>query len=312
VSSGIDVPKHFSVTQKGSDTFLLKERYKYPILRQIVMEFSAEVREGKSAFYGRGACLAIPVSDLRDRRLIIRHYSHGGLWGKLAGDILWGHNRPLNELVNTEKALKQGVDTAEVVALRFKNFFGPLCRADIFTMEIADAEDLIAFLTGHTAEEVLPQKKLLIGHIAKAVRKMHDTGIYHADLHLKNILVKLTDIPKVYIIDLDKSEFNTNGADRGLPTGQRMDNILRLDRSVEKFNRWRPDLKLIAKTDRLRFLREYTTASIANEGPDTFKNDWKDLARRYTNRYAAHRLWWGLLRTVGLSIYGFDKRPGQQ
>lgn len=273
------------------------------------MEFSAEVREDKSAFYGRGACLAIPVSDLKDRRLIVRHYTHGGLWGKLSGDILWGRNRPLNELVNTEKALEQGVDTAEVVALRFKNFFGPFCRADIFTLEISDAEDLIAFLAGHTAEEILSQKRRLIGHIAKAVRKIHDAGIYHADLHLKNILVKLTDVPKIYIIDLDKSKFRTNGADGGLPTGQRMDNMLRLNRSVEKFNRWKPDLKLITKTDRLRFLREYATAGIADEGTAAFKNDWKDLARRYTSSYAAHRLWWGLLRTVGLGIYGFDKRP---
>lgn len=312
MSSRIDVPKHFSVIQKGSDTFLLKEEYKYPMLRQIIMEFSTEAVEGKSAFYGRGACLAIPVNDLKDRRLIIRHYSHGGLWGKLAGDVLWGHNRPLNELVNAEKALEQGVNTVEVVALRFRNFLGTLCRADIFTLEITDAEDLLVFLTNHTAEEIFSQKRQLIRNIAQAVKKMHDAGIYHADLHLKNILVKRAAPQKVYIIDLDKSDC-IDGADGGLSIEQRMSNIMRLDRSVEKFVRWRPDPKLITKTDRLRFLKEYTSVCTDGDNADTFENEWKALARRYAGRHAVHRLWWRLLQAVGLSVlYDFEKRHRQQ
>lgn len=301
VSSGVDVPKHFSVTHKGSDTFFLKEKYKYPILRQIIMEFSSEVKEGKYAFYGRGAYMAIPVSDLRDRRLIVRHYSHGGLWGKLAGDVLWGRNRPLRELVNTEKALERGVDTAEVVALRFRKYFGPLYRADIFTLEISDAEDLIVFLSNRPAEEIFTQKRELVRHIAKAVRKMHDAGMYHADLHLKNILVKTDNTLKVYIIDLDKSELYADVSIGGLSVERRMDNILRLDRSVEKFKEWRPDLKLITRADRLRFLREYMREYAAGEG-----GDWKALARKYATHHATHRLWWRLLGVVGLGIYDFE------
>ncbi|MFQ5862490.1 MAG: lipopolysaccharide kinase InaA family protein [Candidatus Brocadiales bacterium] len=296
------MPKHFSVTQKGSDTFFLKEKYKYPILRQIIMEFSSEVKEGQSAFHGRGAYMAIPVSALKDRRLIVRHYSHGGLWGKLVGDILLGHNRPLRELVNTEKAQERGVDTAEVVALRFRKYFGPLCKGDIFTLEISDAQDLIVFLTNCPAEEILLQKRELIRHVAQAVRRMHDAGVYHADLHLKNILVKRGDTLKVYIIDLDKSELYANRANGGLSIERRMNNILRLDRSVEKFKEWRPDLRLITSADRLRFLREYAVGG---------GEDWKTLARRYATHHAAHRLWWRFLGAVGLGIYDFERRQRQ-
>ncbi len=304
MSTDLNVPKQFSVTQKGSDTFFLKEKYKYPVLTQIIMDFSAEVREEQSAFHGRGAYLAIPVSELKDRRLIVRHYSHGGLWGRLADDILCGHNRPLNELVNAEKATERGMDTAEVVALRFRNLLGPLCRADIFTLEISGAEDLIVYLCNRTAVEICSQKRVLIRHIAQAVRRMHDAGVYHADLHLKNILVKRDGTPKVYIIDLDKSKLCTDG---GLTIDQRMDNILRLGRSVEKFSEWRPDLKPISRTDQLRFLMEYVGAGTLGEA-----NDWKTLARKYTTHYAAHKLWWRLLRAVGLGMYSFERQQRQK
>ena len=63
---------------------------------------------------------------------------------------------------------------------------------------------------------------------------MHDAGIYHADLHLKNILLKqdASGAFSAYIIDLDKSFV----VDK-LTVEQRMKNLLRLNRSIDKI-RW--------------------------------------------------------------------------
>lgn len=308
MSNGIDAPKHFSVTQNGNDMYLLNERYKYPLMRQTIMESPAEVRAGgENVFYGRGTHLVLPVSDLKDRRLVIRHYRHGGLWGRLVGDVLWGHGRPLKELVVAEGALERDIDTAEVVALRFRRLFGPLCRADIFTLEISGADDLIAFLCKLPASEILSQKKELIKCVVRAVKRLHDSGILHADLHLKNILLKKNEINKVYIIDLDKSELCPNATGAGLLIDQRMGNILRLDRSVEKFMAWRPDLRLITRADRLRFLKLY----LEEPGSREVRN-WKAVARRYATHHRAHRFWWKLLKRAGLGIYDFERHQTQQ
>lgn len=303
---GIDVPEGFSITQKGRYAFLTKKRYEHALSGQTLMDSSAGIpAEGQDVFHGRETTRAIPVPTLGGKRLIKRHYRHGGLWGMFARDILWGCNRPLNELATSEKASEQGVETAEVVALRFENVFGPLFRADIFTFEISDTEDLIVFLSSHSVEQITARKKVLINRIAQSVRKMHDAGIYHADLHLKNILVKMDDPPGVYIIDLDKSDFCANAAGGGLPPGRRMDNLLRLDRSLVKLQTQTliPALRCITMTDRLRFLREYLKECHLNNA-----SDWKSLLRHHATHHSGHRLWWGILRAAGMSIYGFKTK----
>ncbi len=248
--------------------------------------------------------MAIPVGTLEGKRLIKRHCRHGGLWGMLARDVLWGYKRPLNELAISQNAVARGVKTAEIVALRFENLLGPLYRADIFTLEITDTEDLIAFLSNHTAEQITSRKNAIIRNIAQTVRKMHDSGIYHADLHLKNILVGMDNPPRVYIIDLDKSQLRCDATTGSLSLKQRMVNLLRLDRSLVKLQTVlkRPGLKHITRRDRLRFLREYLRARPLKGG------DWKNLARRHATRHSGHRLWWKILRAAGINIYDFETR----
>ena len=60
---------------------------------------------------------------------------------------------------------------------------------------------------------------------------MHQAGIYHADLHLKNFLVEEKK-EIVYLIDFDKSTSSPR-----LHPSQRMKNLKRLDRSAEKLKR---------------------------------------------------------------------------
>ena len=66
--------------------------------------------------------------------------------------------------------------------------------------------------------------------VSSLLRKMHHAGIYHADLNLKNILVKkIGDTMEGYIIDLDRARYQPL-----LKYSQRVDNLLRLYRSLEK------------------------------------------------------------------------------
>jgi tRNA A-37 threonylcarbamoyl transferase component Bud32 len=80
---------------------------------------------------------------------------------------------------------------------------------------------------------------------------MHSEGIYHSDLHIKNILIKQKDSakPQIYIIDFDKTDIKDT-----LTPKQKAKNLLRFNRSIEKYR-----LKggTITRTDQLRFLKEY-------------------------------------------------------
>lgn len=181
----------------------------------------------------------LDTSDMLSRddvieRLIIRDYKHGGLLGKLFGSVFCNGNRPLHELYLNEVAFQKGVPCAEVIAITKKKVWGIFYQATFISKEISGADDLIQFLQKSSLEYLQRTKKSIMSALVRSIRKMHDAGIYHADLHLKNILVKKDSNGgfQVYIIDLDKSVIFDK-----LDVDQRIKNLLRLDRSFEKL-RW--------------------------------------------------------------------------
>jgi serine/threonine protein kinase len=81
---------------------------------------------------------------------------------------------------------------------------------------------------------------------------MHSKGIYHSDLHLKNILISYKDstsAKKIYIIDFDKAILKATLSPR-----EKINNLLRFNRSLEKY---KLQGGLINRTDQCRLLKEY-------------------------------------------------------
>jgi hypothetical protein len=250
---------------------------------------------------GRGEYPCLPVEG--GGRVIVRRVRHGGLWGKVMGDVLWGADRPIRELINSNKCLERGVPTAEILGLRLELALGgfvplfrvalPLLRAEVFLRELTGAVDLVRLLD--TTGGFQPQKRGIIWAVAESVKAMHEGGLYHNDLHLKNILIAQSspgEPLRAYIIDLDKSRLY-NGA---LPLSQRIKNLIRLDRSVEKFMASRGCFGLITQRDKLRFLRDYA-------GGGQSGMDWKGLARGSYARHTLHRWWWKVLALAGVDAY---------
>jgi serine/threonine protein kinase len=166
-----------------------------------------------------------------------------------------------------------------------KNIIGPLYKYKLVSKEVTDTIDLMELLRHSDKDSLLARKRQIISKVAKAVKEMHDAGIYHADLHLKNILVQSGEdgTINVYIIDLDKSrQFEE------IDLNKRRKNILRLDRSLEKFNRNASDRKdlLVTNTDKMRFLREYIRTD--SESRETLKS----YLRTYLTTHKLHRFWW--------------------
>ena len=240
---------------------------------------------------------------------IIRRVRHGGLWGKVTGDLLWGIGRPVRELINANNALERGVPTAEILGIRLEAagplLTGPFYRAEVFSRELPETIDLLELLKSlESTLDVQQHKGEIIRAVALSVRAMHEAGLYHNDLHLKNILITKSTSGgqfKAYIIDLDKSSLHES-----LSLNQRIKNLLRLDRSVEKFMTvgayCDTPLRPITQRDKLRFLRDYAGGS----------HTWKEMARGWQghSRYPGHtfhRWWWRVLGVMGIDPYGLRR-----
>ncbi|NUN50486.1 MAG: hypothetical protein HUU15_16860 [Candidatus Brocadiae bacterium] len=158
---------------------------------------------------GRGGIRELPGG------LILRRCRRGGALGAWLGDRHLSPRRAMEEMTVSERLLRDGVGVAEVVGVRAEKH-GLAWRLDVVTRKIEDATPL---------RDLLPRAP--VAAVARAVRRMHDAGLRHADLNLQNILV--TRAGDVRIIDLAGSRVL-----RPLPESARLDNLARLYRSLVK------------------------------------------------------------------------------
>ncbi|HHT9124430.1 MAG TPA: lipopolysaccharide kinase InaA family protein [Candidatus Brocadiia bacterium] len=319
----------FSTIKQGETTFYVKNNYKDILLNLDIDSLRKEALEKGSIRSGREPHAVIHIPELADERIIIKHSRHGGLFGYIAGDMYCKRNRFMNELIATETAIERGVNTAEVIAVIKHKIFGTFYRYDVLSKEIPDSLDLVEFLTNplqrfvgaYCNTPLHPERKKIIETIAQTIRKMHDAGLYHTDLHLKNILIQSTsgDTPpsplrgtqavlgsgergvckfKAYIIDMDKAKTMDL-----MSTKLRMRNLSRLDRSVEKLKEIHPrpflpprggglgrgghESLMPSKTDKLRFFIAYI-----NSSPQA--DEMKQYIKMRPRSHWFHRLLWRL------------------
>lgn len=287
-----ELPAYFSALNKGKITLYVKKEYEYRLSAQDMDKLFNLYKDAEKlnvSYHGRTPCKTILMESLNNESFVVRDYWHGGLFGKILRDFFWDRLRPLKELSICEVASKSGVKTTEVIAIVKNKIMGPLYKCQLVSKEITCAIDLMVLLLNPEKIQFIAQKRQIINKVAKAVKEMHDAGIYHADLHLKNILVQFAEGGEinVYIIDLDKSKQQEK-----ISIYKRMKNIMRLDRSVEKMLRGNRDtfgetfLFPISKTDKLRFLKEY--AASGNKSVKSLRY----YIQSYRTSHNFHRLWW--------------------
>jgi len=299
------IPASFSVVKMGGTTVFVKEGYREGILRIILdKEFLHKSGNNTQVKFGRGSYLSVPMTENSSERFVIRDYRHGGLLGNLFGGVFLNGNRPLNEIHISEIVSQKNVPSAEVIAIAKRRLWGIFYKAKFISKEIEGAVDIIEFLEKSSPEFIQRYKKPVIFALVKLIRNMHDAGIYHADLHLKNILLKKDSNGEfiAYIIDLDKSVVLNE-----LNIQQRIRNLLRLDRSLEKL-RWlsgkdcksnvpvslgdkpgeslNQKIAIISKTDRMRLFKAYMVFDSAID------KNWKMYIRQYPSHHSLHKFWW--------------------
>ena len=210
---------------------------------------------------------------------VVREFVHGGLLSGISGRLFLGRARMLRELRVCLHALSKGVPTCEPVGLRIERVLGPFVRAHYVSIKIEGAADLLEVCRSIRAGQDMPptKRRLLTNCIARAIAAMHDAGIWHADLNLKNVLVKnLACEPEVFIIDFDKAQILED-----VPLRKRLGNLVRLDRSIVK---WAESRQVVHRSDRLRLWRDYLQLY------PQWTGQWKSLARKFRTSHLAHRL----------------------
>ncbi|MDI6733374.1 MAG: lipopolysaccharide kinase InaA family protein, partial [Planctomycetota bacterium] len=157
-------------------------------------------------------------------------------------------------------------------------------------------------------------KKKIISSVSNAIRTFHNAGLYHNDLHIRNILIQAVsqgikslyfppyggikgDLTcpargetgvefRAYIIDLDKTTHH-----QSLSFDKRVNNLIRLNRSIDKLSFRFKSLNInniITASDRLTLLKEYF---LGEQLPKTQK---ADIINRCARHSRLHKLWWTL------------------
>lgn len=180
-------------------------------------------------YQGRSPLRAVRLRD--GETALIRNYHHGGLFGALtrAYFVTWPP-RPFRELAVTEELRRRGFRTVEVYAAGIERIWGPVYRGCLVTRELAGAKDLWAALQD---DSVGRHRTSILKATADTIRTMHREGVFHTDLNLKNILVRLKlDGAEAYVIDFDKAQLVLGE----LPAPLAKKNLNRLLRSALKLD----------------------------------------------------------------------------
>ena len=275
----IPIPPSFSLFKKGKVFLLLKDRYQEPLLKAGIEDIETYLSRRKQesrTVSGRRAHLSVPIGN--EERMIVRHYSHGGLLGFLTRDLYWLGSRSFRELALTEEIRARGIPTICCIGAIHQPVFPFFYRAYLLTRELPRARNLVEYLSeaGPLAHrESLSLKRKILRDAGLMLRRFHDAGFFHADLQLKNLMV--VD-GQVNLIDFDRSYRK-----QSLSQKERMDNLLRLNRSADK---WKLKGLPITRTDRWRFFLAY-------EGKDEeTRKSLRKAMRHYSMRLAIHRIFW--------------------
>lgn len=164
---------------------------------------------------GRGTVYRFALSDGEG---VLREYRRGGFVGNFIGQTYVSDNRPLKELEVHDYLYREGLSVPQPLGIVWRRKV-VLYSGAIATRYI-DGTDVVATLqTGDKrAGEVIEK-------CAEQFLKMHDMGVVHGDLQVRNVLLSGDD---VYLIDFDKSKRTE------MNPLKRAQNLLRFRRSMDK------------------------------------------------------------------------------
>ena len=284
----IPIPPSFSLIKKGKVFVLLKDAYKDVLLKQGIDDLKNFLKKTtKTSHYlkGRTPHPSIPLGN--EKSMVLRQYSHGGLLRAITGNLYLFGSRSFRELALTEEIRSCGIPTIPSIGAIHHLIFYPFYQAYFLSLEVPQALNLTQYFQevgASPSRQNLLLKRKTIHATGILIRQFHQSGFFHGDLQLKNILV-LGD--QILLIDFDRSYRKPI-----LSIHERMKNLLRLNRSVEKWKRFGLS---ITRTDRWRFFSAYA-------GEDRkIRAAMEDVLRTYPIRFLLYRFGWKVEKIIGSS-----------
>ena len=281
----IDIPGSYFPIRKDKVILVLKEEYRDDLLEQGIENietFLQTHRETSKYLHGRTPHPSVSLKD--EKRMVVRQYSHGGLFRIFTRDLYLFGARSIQELALTEKIRSRGIPTIQPIGAIHRSVLLLFYKAYLLSLEMSDAKDLIQYfqeIGPHPPRERLLLKRKTIRSAGLLVRQFHEAGFFHGDLQLKNILVSGEQL---FLIDFDRSYQKDV-----LTANEKKKNLLRLNRSVEKWKR----LGLpITRTDRFRFFRAYA------ERDEEIRKTMTKAFRTYSLRHLFYRWSWAVQRVL--------------
>ena len=282
------VPPGFQRIEQADVLLLVRKECADEVRAVFAPLHQAWARIGQRRFTARGRAGIVSFPLGQDRpAMMVRRYMHGGLFAQVGRDLYLGPGRAINELAVAEAARSGGLRTPLPIGVLGQQVSGVFWRLAYLSREVDDSEDLVHYccrLAEYPAETAAIEKRGVIREAARQIRMMHDQGITHGDLHLKNLLLRrqAAGTPEVYVIDFDRARLGPP-----LALEQRLKNLKRLARSVRKV---RVADALLTIWDRLRFLRAYL------QGHPHARALFRQWAKRLASSGASHEIWWAATR----------------
>ena len=169
----------------------------------------------------------IHVLDTPRGQLVAKAYRRGGIVGGVLRQWYADPWRPAREAVVAEGLRARGCPTPEVVAARATRGAAGLHRLEIATARLTDARDLLDVL--RDAREDAVATTALARRTGRTLRRLHDVGLHHRDLQVKNLLVPADPDGPLVILDLDRCHLG-----EPLPAARRLPSLARFARSLVK------------------------------------------------------------------------------
>jgi len=192
---------------------------------------------------GRGG-LKLLSSD--GKLFACRKYMHGGLARALTKDLFFTEKRALNELEIMLYLKENNFPVVEPAGILVGEDF-PFKKPHIITLFEENVGDLLEFIKVSSRK----QRLRAIRDLARFLWRLENLGIYHPDLHLRNVLVK--NDGRLIFLDFDK-------AHRKDISRKDMESMVwRLNRFAEKWEQ--KGYLRISMLERLLFLRTYSRLS---------------------------------------------------
>ena len=250
------LPPGFSLIRQTRTLIAVRDGYREPLMTMNVADPEGMIVTGPVLrwYEGRGRPAVLPLKGSeRGECIVVRHYTHGGALRHLTGDVYFTWPpRAFRELAASETARQRGLKTPPVLAAVVRKTLEFLYRCDLVTLEIPSCRDGWHFFSDLADQPGSTDRRRAAARLlGSAVRHIHDIGLYHDDLNLKNLAIRTGEggVQEVVVFDLDKAQLS-----KDVSPQRRRRNILRLNRSIEKFNRRR---KILDRDDKVAFLLAY-------------------------------------------------------